>query len=157
MLNDPKIYTGIDYLAGDQDCYGTFRSAFLGLTGELLPDFARPEMWWRDPNCDLITDNFERAEFEDTGYTANGAVPLNVLLFNVGSNKVNHIGLYLGAGLFLHHPFNRQSVIEPLSGAWKARCLKVLQHKNHQQHTQINLSVYLLGQPRHIQRKWVQR
>lgn len=157
MLVDPHKFESKLYTPGDQDCYGTFREAFMALTGEILPDFARPHGWWNVPDLNLIQAYFEQAGFEDTGLTVNGAQPLSVLLFAVASSKINHVGLYLGNGNFLHHPYQKLSIIEPLSGAWKSRCVGVLQHENFRQHNLINTQQHLQRLPTQIQRQWLKR
>ncbi|WP_273860752.1 NlpC/P60 family protein [Photobacterium sp. GSS17] len=155
MLCDPRQFEGKPYVSGSHDCYGSFRDLFLAATGEILPDFARPEGWWDHPDLNLIEDYFSLAGFEDTGFTVNGARPMHVLLFAVASSKINHIGLYLGNGQFFHHQYQRLSIIEPLDGSWKSRCVKVLTHANAKQHAMGNLQQHFEKQPIYAKRRWL--
>lgn len=155
MLCDPKEFEGRPYTAGKDDCFGSFRDVYMAATGEVMPDFARPDGWWEHPDLNLIESYFPKAGFLDTGFTVNGARPLNVLLFAVASTKINHIGIYLGGGLFYHHQYQRLSVIEPLDGKWKSRCVKVLEHQNAKQHAAANLQSHFDKQPIYAKRRWL--
>lgn len=155
MLIDPKQFEAKPYVPGHWDCYGTFREAFMAMTGEILPDFARPHGWWNVPELNLVHDLFEKAGFEDMGYTVNGAQPLDVLLFAVASSKINHVGLYLGNGSFLHHPYQKLSIIEPLSGAWKSRCIKVIRHENYRKHNLMHTQEHINRLPQAVRRQWI--
>ena len=57
-------------------------------------------------------DNFRDAGFEPTSEPPQVG---DVALMQVCSSKVNHCGIYLGAGLMLHHLSNRLSKTEPFN------------------------------------------
>lgn len=148
-------FKGREYVPGKADCYGSLRDLFIEATGEPIPDFARPDSWWNHPGLDLLSNQFEKAGFRDTGLTANGARPLHGLLFAVAGSKINHVGLYLGRGLFFHHAYGALSRVEPLTPKWKARCVKVVEHENYKQHAELNIVHHIEQQPVVVKRKWV--
>ena len=155
MPLDTKPFEGRGYVPGQQDCYGSFRDLFISATGEPIPDFARPDSWWNHPDLDLVTQQFEKAGFKDTGLTVNGSRPLHVLLFAVAGSKINHVGVALGGGRFFHHPFNGLSRIDPLTPQWKSRCVKVIEHENYKHHVEKYLIEHLEERPIVVKRKWV--
>ena len=100
---------------GVTDCYALCRDWWLAETGELLPDFPRPDRWWAEGG-DMLLENFRLAGFEP--------VPLSQvrrgdgLLFSIPPGKaVDHCAMYLGEGHILHHLPKRFSRSEPL-GRW---------------------------------------
>lgn len=105
---------GREFRHGVTDCYALCRDWWLLETGELLPDFARPDRWW-ESGADLIADHLAEAGFEP--------VPLDRvrrgdgLIFGRPGRPAEHLAVSLGGGLMLHHPMGGLSRREPV-GRW---------------------------------------
>lgn len=95
------------FIHGVLDCYHIVRSIFWQEKGIILPDYAREDEWWYgDEN--LYLDNFEKAGFTEP-QNFDKYEKYDVVLMKVGSQKINHAGVYMGDGKFIHHLANRVS------------------------------------------------
>lgn len=130
LYDDYKHLLGRKYVDGKQDCYGLLVSYYKDNHGILLKNFARPNQYWYRRDFNLI----DRMVFEDS-WIAQG---LNVrhlqigdaLLFAIQSQYANHIGVYVGNGMFIHHLYGRFSSAEALTDSWSSRLLMVVRHKD---------------------------
>ncbi|WP_034609574.1 C40 family peptidase [Desulfovibrio aminophilus] len=110
---------GREFRHGVTDCYALCRDWHFQETGELLPDFPRPDEWWAHGG-NLLLERFREAGFE--------TVPLSEarrgdgLLFSIRLGRrddvVNHCAVLLDHGMILHHLAGRLSRQEHLGG-WR--------------------------------------
>lgn len=112
---------------GVLDCYTLIRDYYARELQIEIPDFERSDEWWKSGQ-DLYRDNFAKAGFariEEQELRRH-----DVILMQLGSDKTNHGGIYLGDGLMLHHPMNRLSGRDPFGGYWKSIATVYLRHKD---------------------------
>lgn len=109
---------GREFRHGVADCYALCRDWWLAETGELLPDFPRPDRWW-ERGGDLIMEHLSAAGF--------APVPLRevrrgdgLLFASTRRGPADHLAVCLGDGTMLHHVFGRLSAREPV-GRWAGR------------------------------------
>ncbi len=100
---------GRPFRHGVCDCYALVRDWYRTVKGLALPEFARQANWWEE-ECDLLADNVCRAGFSPISDTPQVG---DVILMQISSDKINHMGVYVGNGLMLHHLSNRLSREEP--------------------------------------------
>lgn len=143
---------GLPYVEGRQDCYGLVRQFYLQVYGINLRNYARPTGF--DHNgLDLIVENFPNEGF----YVVTDA-ELQLgdgLLFGVASDKINHVGVYVGNQQILHHLFNDKSRLDPLDPRWYRRLLGRVRHPdvtelNNKNVQKVNLMDFL---PPHLKRR----
>jgi len=116
---------GRDFRHYTQDCYALMRDCFrlgkdaLAEQGIVWPydpvdmiDFPRDEMWWENRDQDLLTEeNFKKAGFYEI--RKNDLRSGDVILFDMGVAKFNHVGVYVGDGKMLHHMSGHSSRTSP--------------------------------------------
>lgn len=98
---------GRQFLHGVNDCYTLVRHYYQDELGIILPEMARPELWWTKPGYNFYLD----------GANANGFVQVDklqkhdVILMNIRSEHgaPNHAAVYLGGDSILHHLMMRNS------------------------------------------------
>ena len=98
----PHLDLDAGYRHGVSDCYGLIRGWYWAEKSLLLPDYAREWEWWRGG----VHSNLYLDYFADAGFRALEDAPPqrgDVFLAAVRSAVPNHAGIYLGAGLILHH------------------------------------------------------
>lgn len=104
-------YIGREFRHGVTDCYALVRDWYRQEQGVTLPVFPRVSQWWLGPD-DLISQNFAEAGFVEI--EAKDVEHGDVVALSIGGSKINHLGVYLGNGEFLHHLRGRVSRREPL-------------------------------------------
>lgn len=119
---------GRAYDAGRHDCYGLVRDYYRDVYGVNLLNFARPEGWWNDPEMNLIDDLLEADGWERLGTNTRQLKPGDGLVFSLIHGKANHVGVYVGNGMFIHHVWQRFSCEDALMEKWKSRLLAVVRH-----------------------------
>lgn len=121
---------GRNFHHGSLDCYGNIRDFFSREQGIVLPDFPRPDDWWKKPECgELYLENFGKAGFVQV---SDGPRYGDVILMQYRSDRTNHGGIYLGdmplksqPGLhpvpnaMLHHAMPRLSERVVYGGYWR--------------------------------------
>lgn len=123
-----KHLIGVPYRAGSQDCYGLALRYYRDVYGIELTNFARPEGWWNHPEMDLITQFLEHDGWEHVGLSTKLLRPGDGLVFSLVGGKANHVGVYVGNGLFVHHVFGRYSSEDALLQKWTSRLLMIVRH-----------------------------
>lgn len=122
LLNRP-------YQDGKVDCYGLARAYYQEEYGLSLRNYARP-MGFNYEGLDLLADNFAKEGFEVV--PLSGITSLRKgdgLLFSIlGSRNLNHVGVYVGSGYFIHHLYNGMSKCESLDTRWFNRISLVVRH-----------------------------
>lgn len=118
---------GIPYMDGRDDCYGLVRRYYQDEYGLELKNYARPVDIFQSGK-DLLSENFQSEGFEivDTNYRdlqlGDG------LLIAIGCKLMNHVAIYVGNNLILHHLYKRPSGTDNFSEAWKQRTLSIVRH-----------------------------
>lgn len=124
-----KHLLGRRYLAGKDDCYGLAVNLYRDVYGLPLTDFARPDGWWNEPDFDLISDMVDVDRWRLKPINPRGLKPGDGLVFSVlRSGRANHVGVYVGNSMFIHHLFGSISCEEALLPKWTSRLLMVLEH-----------------------------
>lgn len=111
---------------GVLDCYALVKDYYARETGIALPDFDRPDDWWK-AGQNLYRDNFAAAGFQVI--ERSQLRPHDAILIQLGANVANHAAIYLGDGLILHHPMNRLSGREVFGGYWQKNAVLYLRHR----------------------------
>ncbi len=123
-----KHLIGIPYKSGVDDCYGLARRYYMDNYGIELINFARPDGWWNDPEMDLINQFVQYDGWKNIGLNTRGLKVGDGLVFSLVSGKANHVGCYVGNGMFIHHVYGRFSNEEALMDKWTNRLLMIIRH-----------------------------
>lgn len=122
LLNKP-------YTDGKQDCYGLALQYYENEYGLTLRNYARP-LGFDQADLPLLDENFQREGFQSLGIPALSSLERgDGLLFNLFRGKyVNHVGIYIGNGYFIHHLYQKVSVCDRLDARWYNRVMRVVRH-----------------------------
>lgn len=125
-----KHLLGIKYKAGKNDCYGLAFDLYKDVLNIKLKNFARPEGFYQHKDLQIINDLMFADRWINKGLNTKLLQFGDVLAFCIGSKEgvANHLGIYVGNGMFIHHLLNRMSVEEPLLDKWKTRLLMIGRH-----------------------------
>lgn len=123
---------GRPFVHGIWDCYSLIRDSYrrdefgfvrehYGVKAITLPDFPRDFGWWHNRDDaenpvtprDMYRENFAAAGFREIERDDLRAG--DVILCQFQSDVVNHGGVYLGNGVWIHHLRGRLSTREPVS------------------------------------------
>lgn len=104
-----------NYCFGYLDCFELIRDYYKTKGINLKYRGYWSNNWW-EGDKDWFSDEHLKT-YKMTRITS--LEPDCFLTFQIGSRKANHCGVYTSNGNFIHHPTNRLSVEEPLSGIWK--------------------------------------
>lgn len=114
------------YVFGVHDCYGIIRDWYLWEYGVKLPNFKRTDYFW-ERGEDLFNQHFREAGF--VSLVETDPQPGDCFLLQVAGSKVpNHIVLYIGGGIILHHASGRLSRKEQWGGHWQKHAVTHLRH-----------------------------
>jgi proteasome lid subunit RPN8/RPN11 len=127
---EPKLeeYLDIDFLIGKNDCLSLVENYYNKELNIKIPYFSREDGWF-NKNGAVIFDNINNAgffEIEPKNMKKN-----DLLFFGEDKKYINHIGIYLGNNLMLHHPRNTKSVIENLNEHYLNRLKNIVRHINY--------------------------
>ena len=93
----------------------------------VLPVFPRDFAWWEEGQ-NMILEQFESAGFHEVPLRL--AQPYDVGLFAIRSNGIiNHVGVYRGKGIMLHHLMGRLSREDPVE-PWTKHLVKLVRHES---------------------------
>lgn len=123
-----KHLLGIPYKSGCDDCYGLARRYYMDVYGVKILNAARPEGWWNDPDMDLINQFVSLDKWEKIGVNTRSVKVGDGLVFSLINGRANHVGVYVGNGMFIHHVLGRLSCEEALMGKWTSRLLMIIRH-----------------------------
>lgn len=115
---------GRNFIHGVYDCWGLVRD-YYRLRGKSIINFPRDDSWWTKGEDMLSIDNFTAA-----GFTVISKEELrkgDVVAGNIRHKTINHVGIYMGSGLIMHHLYNRLSRSEPM-GPWMKYCRYFLRY-----------------------------
>jgi len=120
---------GRTFTGGLLDCFALAKDYFASI-GIDVPEFEREPDWWEDPDTNLlIPENFAKAGFRIL--PSESLMPDDVIVMQNGvTAKANHIGVYLGDGVFLHHSKDRLSCRQPYGGYWQKNTSCILRHES---------------------------
>ncbi len=106
-----------EFVVGLADCYALARDWYRTQGGAELPDFARPDNdeWWQQGRS-IIADQLALAGFARCDDPAPDGIglPGDGFVMQIGSSVPNHVAVYVGGGLLLHHLRGRLSRREPV-------------------------------------------
>lgn len=121
LLNRP-------YVEGKDDCYGLVRDYYRMNYGFELPNYARPGDF-AHAGLDLITGNLLEEGFRIVEVPLSNLDVGDGLLMQInGSPLVNHVAVYVGNNMILHHLYQGVSKEEDYSLRWKSRTVTVVRH-----------------------------
>lgn len=104
---------GQAFLYGVRDCYAIVRDLYRDNFGIELTNYARPNDW-RSEAADLIRDLHDHDGFQMiTDWKVKDLRPGDVLCMAIGESKPNHLAIYAGDNLIVHHLFGRFSTEAP--------------------------------------------
>lgn len=109
------------------DCYRIVQDYYYDL-GIDLPDFERGDFEWFKNGTNKIAENIGYAGFRQVKLSE--IKKGDGLLFSIGSRVANHVGIYYGDGLILHHPYEQLSRREPLNETLLKRLVMVVRYNN---------------------------
>lgn len=121
---DYRKYLGRPYILGLDDCYGILVDFYREQYGLKLTNFARPSDMWSE----LIGRHLEDDGWVKKNINWRQLQPGDALTFMVADTMVNHVGVYLGNGIFLHHLYNRLSSEDSLYPKWVERLEGIYRH-----------------------------
>lgn len=125
---EPLEYLGRPYVFGQIDCYSLTVDFYKREFGIELSPFKdrRVDFWWRDG-----TDHFGALYGEQGFNDVEGDWEYgDVIMFGVHSDIPNHVAIYLGDGIILHHVVNRLSKREECSLYWSEKVVRCVRHKD---------------------------
>lgn len=118
-------YVGRPYCYGVFDCWELIRDWMRRERGVLLSRPLETEGWW-EQGQPLFAQHAAANGFEPLD---DPLEPGDVLMLQIGASVANHLALWLGDGLILHHLKDRASEIH-LYGSYWQRC--TVSHWRHQ-------------------------
>lgn len=120
---------GRKYELGFTDCYSLVRGFYQAMYGIHLPNYARPEGYALNPELSIFSRILANPDFvSDSPKGQDRLREGDVLIFRVASDQMNHLGVYVGNGLFIHHLHNGVSREDNLDQKWYRRILLVARH-----------------------------
>jgi proteasome lid subunit RPN8/RPN11 len=123
------------FVHGVHDCYALVRDYFATL-GVGLRDYARTYGWWdAAEGPDLYRENFAKEGFVviEPGPMDSAKLgslqPHDLILMNIRAKRENHMAVYLGDGVILHHLIGTASRREAYQEFYQRRTTVVLRHR----------------------------
>lgn len=139
------------YELGVFDCFTVLRDFLNSVFGIMIPNYARPDLFHLEPLClaekILREDIYIQRESVDFKTLKVG----DILLFCIGSQTYNHIGVYLGNGLFLHQMQDCIPREDNLSVNWFRRLRAVYYHMDVPQDSEVISNFDLLTDHQKVQ------
>lgn len=122
---------GVPYDDGDHDCYGLCRRFYSSVFDVELPNYARSSDFFGS-HVGLIRNFLDDTEFEVKDVPSGRLSFGDGLLFAVPhrsspSGSVNHMGVFVGNGLFIHRLHGKVSCEEAMTPQWARRIMGVVQ------------------------------
>ena len=119
---------GKSFSYGKQDCLSLFRDFYKDNFGIVLPNYARPKVWWEN-GLNLYSDLARKNGFVVLDCHPSDYQLGDVILMAVQAEVGNHVGILVEDGKILHHLYGRLSVVERYSGLTRNTTLAVYRHK----------------------------
>lgn len=127
-----KLYSDLldlPYQAGTADCYGLVRTMYERVFGIVLPNYARPDDF-EFSDIELYARIMQNPDFIQKTTNPNFLNVGDVLAFRSEAPITNHVGMYLGNNLFLHHVRDTFPREDNLDQRWLRKLTHVLHHKD---------------------------
>ncbi|MGF6877360.1 C40 family peptidase [Paraburkholderia sp. MM5477-R1] len=129
-LTHPSGYVapliGRPFVHGVHDCYALVRD-YYATQGIELSDYRRSWGWWEGANGpDLYRDNFEKEGFVEV--PRETLREHDLILMQIRAPRENHMAVYLGGGVILHHLIGQLSRREAWQEFYQKRTTTVLRH-----------------------------
>ena len=105
---------GREYSFGEQDCYSLVRDYYRQELNIELPTTVFEDDWW-EKGLNYFDDLFDSFGFQKVDNLEKN----DLIFFKVMAPIANHVGVYLGEDLFLHHAVNRLSCRESVNSVWR--------------------------------------
>lgn len=123
---------GLPYDDGDADCYGLCRRYYLKNYQIELPNYARSADFF-GAGLDLIEPFLQDSDFKVVDVSPSRLQIGDGLLLHVPNRstpdgKVNHVGVFVGNGSFLHHLWQKPSCEDYITPQWSRRIMAVVRH-----------------------------
>jgi proteasome lid subunit RPN8/RPN11 len=119
---------GRPFVHGVHDCYALVRDYFAKI-GITLNDYARSWGWWEGATGpDLYRDNFEGEGFREV--PPETLREHDLILMRIRAPRENHMAVYLGNGVILHHLIGQTSRRETYQEFYQRRTTAVLRHRS---------------------------
>ncbi|MFL9933621.1 C40 family peptidase [Paraburkholderia sp. RL18-103-BIB-C] len=124
---------GRPFVHGVHDCYALVRD-YYATQGVSLNDYPRSWGWWDDPQGpDLYRENFAIEGFVQiaTGFDDARAKlrEHDLILMQIRAPRENHMAVYLGNSVILHHLIGQTSRREVYQEFYQRRTTAVLRHR----------------------------
>ena len=126
---DPVGYVaeliGRPFVYGVHDCYSLVLDYYRQEMGIALKHYVRDDRfgWWKE-GLDLYMERFAASGFVVTEEPVKG----DVILMQIESAVANHIAVYLGDNIMLHHLVNQLSRRDVYGGYWQKHTVKFLRY-----------------------------
>jgi len=127
LPENKKSLIGREWSYPTWDCYRLVQDYFEE-QGKTIPDFERGDYDWFKNGINKIEENLTYAGFKQVKLTEMKAG--DGLLFAIRSKVSNHVGIYYGGNLILHHPYGQLSRREPLNEMYLKRLTMVVRYSN---------------------------
>lgn len=112
---------------GVLDCYRLARDYYKQELNIDLKDFDRNGEWWHSGE-DYMLERLEEADL--IVVDQKDMQPHDLIFMQVGANVANHVAIYLGNGIILHHVMRRLSCREVYGGFWEKHTRVVTRHRS---------------------------
>ena len=109
---------GREWVWGVQDCWTLVRD-YYGEQGIVLPDWERPLTYAEFEANPMFANCWREAGFEQVA--EEDIQPGDAVLMNISGTSLNHVGVYIGDQMVLHHLRGRLSSRD-LYGGWLMKC-----------------------------------
>jgi proteasome lid subunit RPN8/RPN11 len=130
-------FPGRTFVHGVHDCYGIARDWYAAELDITLNDYPRQYGWWdREDGPDLYRENFGQEGFVVVHEGPLDAAALGVLhkhdllLMRIRAKRDNHMAVYVGGNVILHHLVDQLSRREVLQEFYQRRTSAVLRHRS---------------------------
>jgi cell wall-associated NlpC family hydrolase len=119
-------FTGLGY----NDCFTLSRRFFKDNFDIDIPHCAIPNDW-RSDQLDLLRILPDKCGFDLlTEWKLSDLRPADAMCIAIGESNPNHICLYLGDDMILHHLYGRFSKAEPYRDFWRDKTAFLLRHRD---------------------------
>lgn len=118
---------GKNYEVGVNDCFSLLAEFYYLVYGIQFPNYARPEFFY-ESDLNLVENVIADLGLIDKPIVLNQMREGDILCFRVSSNHTNHIGVYVGNNLFIHHLRGVKGREDNLDQRWFRRITRVLSH-----------------------------
>ncbi len=146
MSIDVRKYLNQKFELGTTDCYSLIREFYLEQYEINLPDYARPEGFWRS-EYNLYMEYFEEEGFYTLGENPREWQEGDVFLMAIGSPHATHAAIFLGNNKILHLFTGRVSTIDSYKGQWRNKTIVRLRHKTQKNRIQKIEEYNLINHP----------